>query len=190
MRGARESGVINMFLVSRSDGIRRLGCVGAGKVCAGIGGSGEHDDCMDYAQPNRRQSVSTSEVWARQNCRLRRLGAINPQIWMARHNICAAHFDLAMLSLRRAFSLLKSTRTCGLFRLRQMLAVHSHKKRRRPIVRVSSGAILFIKADMSPSKKLIIGNVRHCVAISVKGKPVLKTMTSYISFKRNRPETY
>lgn len=115
---------------------------------------------------------------------------INPQLWMARHNICVAHFDLAMLSLMRAFSSLKSTRTCGLFCLRQVLSVHSHKKRRRPIVRVSSDAILFIKADMSPSKKLIIGNFGHCVAISVKGKPVLKTMTSYISFKRNRPETY
>ena len=32
---------------------------------------------------------------------------ITPQFWMARHNICAAHFDLAMLSLRRTFSLLK-----------------------------------------------------------------------------------
>lgn len=106
-----------------------------------------------------------------------------------RATISAPH-TLAMLSLRRAFSSLKSTRTCGLFRLRQVLAVHSHKKRRRPIVRLSSGAILFIKADMSPSKKLIIGNFGHCVAISVKGKPVLKTMASYISFKRNRPETY
>ena len=73
VRGARKSGVINIFLVSRLDGIRRLGCVGAGKVCAGIGGRG--DDCMDCAQPNRRQSVSMSDVWAKQNCCLRRLGA-------------------------------------------------------------------------------------------------------------------
>ena len=75
VRGARKSGVINIFLVSRLDGIRRLGCVGAGKVCAGIGGRGERDDCMDCAQPNRRQSVSMSDVWAKQNCCLRRLGA-------------------------------------------------------------------------------------------------------------------
>ena len=107
MQSAMVSGVIDIFLVSPADGIRRLDCVGAGKVYARIGGRGERDECMDCAQPDRRQSVSMSEVWARQNCRLRRLGAINPQIWMARHNICVAHFDLAMLSLRRAFSLLK-----------------------------------------------------------------------------------
>ena len=75
MQSARESGVINIFLVSRSDGIRRLGCVGAGKVYSGIGGRGERDERMDCAQPNRKQSVLMSDVWARQNCRLRRLGA-------------------------------------------------------------------------------------------------------------------
>ncbi len=182
MRGARKSGVINIFLVSRSMGSEGWAVL---ELEMSVPESEARESAMIAWTVHSQTAGKACQC---QTCRQSKIAAcaalqrvpklINPQLWMARHNICTAHFDLAMLSLRRAFSSLKSTRTCGLFRLRQVLAVHRHKKRRRPIVRVSSGAILFIKADMSPSKKLIIGNFGHCVAISVKGKPVLKTMAS------------
>ena len=103
MRGARESGVINIFLVSRLDGIRRLGCVGAGKVCAGIGGRGEsamiawtvHSQTAGKACQCQMCGQSKIAACAALECVPK---LINPQLWMARHNICASHFDLECVS--------------------------------------------------------------------------------------------